>query len=71
MAQALRLRFRGAAGDLVEDHDHILLVGASTLATEPRVKDSVTVQDRTYLVKAVDIVRPAGTPLLYRLTVNG
>ena len=55
---------------LVEDGDHRLLVAADTLATEPRVGDSVTVGGSTYRVVMADVVKPGGTAILHQLRVR-
>ena len=55
---------------LVEDGDHRLLIGASSLTVFPRPGDTVTISGVTYNVKNVDVVRPGGTPLLYQLIVR-
>ena len=57
------------AGGLVEDGDSRLEVGATTLDVEPQAGDKVTVGSTTYQVKAVEVIRPGGVPILYRLKV--
>ena len=57
------------AGGLVEDGDSRLEVGATTLDIEPQAGDKVTVGETTYQVKAVEVIRPGGVPILYRLKV--
>ena len=55
---------------LVVDGDHRLEIGADSLTVAPQAGDKVEVQGVTYQVKTVDIVRPAGVALLYRLKVR-
>ena len=57
------------AGGLVEDGDSILEAGTTTLDVEPQAGDKVTVGSTTYQVKAVEVIRPGGVPILYRLKV--
>lgn len=56
---------------LIQDDDHRLEVGAHTLAIEPRIGDQVTVGGNTYDVHHVEVVQPAGAPILYRLRLRG
>lgn len=58
------------AAGLIEDGMFRLEVGASTLTVAPKVEDKVRVQDRIYNVSEVEIIRPGGVPLLYRLRVE-
>ena len=53
----------------MEDGDSRLEVGATTLDVEPQAGDKVTVGETTYQVKAVEVIRPGGVPILYRLKV--
>ena len=58
------------AAGLVLDGDHRLEVGATTLDVVPQAGDKVTVQGATFQVKSVEIIRPGGVALLYRLKVR-
>ena len=43
----------------------------SGLSKEPLVGDTVTADKRTYLIEAIEVVRPAATTLLYKCEVVG
>ncbi len=58
------------AAGLVEDGDHKLLIGATTLTVQPRPGDKVTVSGAIYNVKEVGTVKPGGTALLYSVVVR-
>ena len=55
---------------LIEDSDHILLIGAQSLTVTPKAGDYVTVQEQRYDVKTVLTERAGGVPLLYRVKVK-